>query len=127
MHGGEFRRMHELSITQSIVEMVSDHADSHKVKRVTLEVGPCSPALCATLCGSASTLAAHGTALEGASLEIREIEGRALKKPMSPFARLNRRKDTSQDPPSNKKASARTMKLTKGSVIGSGSTICETP
>jgi hydrogenase nickel incorporation protein HypA/HybF len=69
--------VHELSITQSIVELVSDHAAGQKVKRVTLEVGKFAGVMrdAVQFCFD---LAAQGTVLEGASLEINEIEGRSL-------------------------------------------------
>jgi hydrogenase nickel incorporation protein HypA/HybF len=68
--------MHELSLTQSIVEIVGDHANGRKVKRVTLEVGKFAGVMgdAVLFCFD---LAVQGTALEGASLEIREIEARA--------------------------------------------------
>jgi hydrogenase nickel incorporation protein HypA/HybF len=69
--------MHELSITQSIIELVSDHARGRKVSRVALEIGKCSGVVIDAL-RFCFELAAEGTELEGATLEIREIEARAL-------------------------------------------------
>ena len=68
--------MHELGLTQSIVEIVGDHANGRKVKRVTLEVGRFAGIMSEAVL-FCFDLAAQGTALEGASLEIREIEARA--------------------------------------------------
>lgn len=68
--------MHELSITQSIVEIVAEHARGRKVGRVTLEIGKCAGVM-ADAVRFCFDVAAQGTALEGASLEIREIEARA--------------------------------------------------
>ncbi|CAN5455402.1 hydrogenase maturation nickel metallochaperone HypA [soil metagenome] len=67
--------MHELSITENIVAVVSEKAGSQRVIRVKLEIGmlsaiaPDSIRFCFPLC-------AEGTALEGAILEIDEIAGR---------------------------------------------------
>ena len=69
--------MHELSITQSIVEIVAEHARGRKVGRVTLEIGMCA-GVAIDAVRFCFDLAAQGTALDGASLEIREIEARAL-------------------------------------------------
>ena len=67
--------MHELGITRNIVSIVSEKAQGRRVRRVTLEIGklsaiePQAVAFCFDVCS-------QGTALEGAALEIREIEGR---------------------------------------------------
>ena len=67
--------MHELSITQSIVEIAGEHARDAKVIRVTLEIGklslvvPDAIRFCFEIC-------TQGTPLEGAELEIIEIPGR---------------------------------------------------
>jgi hydrogenase nickel incorporation protein HypA/HybF len=71
------RGVHELGLTQSIVEIVGDHANGRKVKRVTLEVGKFAGVMSDSV-RFCFDLATQGTALEGASLEIRVIEGRAL-------------------------------------------------
>ncbi|BDA68967.1 Hydrogenase expression/synthesis, HypA [Rivularia sp. IAM M-261] len=68
--------MHELSITQNIVAIVSEYAEGKKVQRVLLEVGKLSAILpdaikfCFDICS-------QGTVLEGAMLQIREIPGLA--------------------------------------------------
>ena len=68
--------MHELVLTQSIVEMVAKHAQGRTVKRVTLEVGKLTCVMPDAL-RFCFDLVAAGTALDGAKLDIREIEGRA--------------------------------------------------
>jgi hydrogenase nickel incorporation protein HypA/HybF len=68
--------MHELGLTQSIVEIVGDHANGRKVKRVTLEVGKFAGVMSEAV-HFCFDLATKGTALDSASLEIREIEARA--------------------------------------------------
>ena len=67
--------MHELSITQSIVAIVDEAAQGRRVIRVTLEVGKLSGVVSDSIAFCFDIVAA-GTALEGASLDIREIEGR---------------------------------------------------
>jgi hydrogenase nickel incorporation protein HypA/HybF len=68
--------MHELGITQSIIAIVSENASSQKVSRVLLEIGKLSAIMpdairfCFDVC-------AKDTVLDGAKLEILEIEGRA--------------------------------------------------
>lgn len=68
--------MHELAITQSIVETVAERAGPAKVLRVVVEIGklsgvaPDAVRFCFDLCAESSTL-------EDAALEIREIEGLA--------------------------------------------------
>ena len=65
--------MHELSITQNIVAIVSEQAADRKVLKVTLAIGklsaiePDSVRFCFDVC-------CQGTSLEGAVLEIEEIE-----------------------------------------------------
>ena len=67
--------MHELGITQSIVEIVSAQAGEARVARVIVEVGRLSAVMpdairfCFELCCA-------GTVLEGAELEIIETPGR---------------------------------------------------
>lgn len=68
--------MHELSLTQSIVSIVAEHANGRKVKRVTLDVGRFAGVMTESL-RFCFDLVAEGTVVEGASLEFREIEGRA--------------------------------------------------
>jgi len=68
--------MHELGITQRIVEIVSEQARGRSVRRIVLEIGKLSLILpdavrfCFDVC-------AHGTVAEGAILEIVEVSGRA--------------------------------------------------
>jgi len=66
--------VHELGITENIVAIVSEKAGLRKVCRVKLEIGKLSAIMpdavrfCFDIC-------AQGTTLEGATLEIDEIEG----------------------------------------------------
>src|SRR5262245_54553919 len=68
--------MHELAITQEIVDLVCARAAGAKVRRVVVEIGKLSAVLpdavrfCFGLC-------AEGTPAEGAQLEISEPPGRA--------------------------------------------------
>lgn len=68
--------MHELAITQEIVEILRARAGERRVRRVVLEIGRLSSVLpeavrfCFDLC-------AEGTPAEGAVLEILEPPGRA--------------------------------------------------
>ncbi len=68
--------MHELGITQEIIEIVSRRAEDSKVNRVVLEIGKLSAVLpdairfCFEIC-------AEGTVVEGAELEIIEVPGLA--------------------------------------------------
>jgi hydrogenase nickel incorporation protein HypA/HybF len=68
--------MHELGITRNVVAIASEHARGAKVTRVTLEIGklaailPDAVRFCFDLC-------AQGTVVEGATLDIVEIPGRA--------------------------------------------------
>jgi hydrogenase nickel incorporation protein HypA/HybF len=70
------RLMHELAITQQIVEIACERAGGLKIKRVVVEIGklclvlPDAVRFCFELC-------ADGTQAQGASLEIIEIPGRA--------------------------------------------------
>ena len=67
--------MHELSIAQSIVEMVCERAGEARVHRLTLVIGKLSAVMpdalrfCFDVC-------AEGTVLQGAALEIIEPRGR---------------------------------------------------
>jgi hypothetical protein len=79
--------MHELGLTQSIVEIVGEHARGRKVKRVTLELGKFS----GVMSGSASTLwprAPHSKALPSKSFRSRpapdaSVVARTLRKKRS--------------------------------------------
>jgi hydrogenase nickel incorporation protein HypA/HybF len=68
--------MHELGITQEILDIVAEQCRGAKVRRVVLEIGKLSAVLpdavrfCFDLCS-------EGTAAEGAELEIIETPGRA--------------------------------------------------
>jgi hydrogenase nickel incorporation protein HypA/HybF len=68
--------MHELGITQEIVEIAAEHSQGAKVTRVVVEIGKLSMVLpdavrfCFDLC-------AQGTVVEGARLEIIETPGQA--------------------------------------------------
>lgn len=68
--------MHELGITQQIVESVASRANGSSIKRIVLEIGKLTAVLpdairfCFDLC-------AEGTVAQGAELEIREIPGLA--------------------------------------------------
>ena len=68
--------MHELALTQSIVESVAEHAQGRRVRRVTLEIGRLAGVELDPL-RFCFDLATEGTTLEGATLDIREIAGRA--------------------------------------------------
>jgi hydrogenase nickel incorporation protein HypA/HybF len=68
--------MHELGISRNIVAIVSDAAGGRRVRRVLLQVGKLSGVMpdAVSFCFEAT---ARGTVVEGARLEIQEIEGRA--------------------------------------------------
>ena len=66
--------MHELGITRNIVAIVGEAAKGRPVRRVTLEVGKLSGVMSQAIAFCFDAVA-EGTALEGASLEIREIDG----------------------------------------------------
>jgi hydrogenase nickel incorporation protein HypA/HybF len=68
--------MHELSITRNIVAIVSDCAQGRKVRRVTLEVGKLSGVMTDAI-AFCFDVVTQGTVLEGATLGITEVEGRA--------------------------------------------------
>lgn len=69
--------MHELGITRNVVAIVSERAQGQKVLRVTLEVGRLSGMFseairfCFDICSK-------DTPVEGATLEIVDVEGRGL-------------------------------------------------
>jgi hydrogenase nickel incorporation protein HypA/HybF len=68
--------MHELSITRNVVSICAERANGGAVSRVTLEIGKLSAVMpeavrfCFDVC-------AKGTPLEGATLDIIEVPGRA--------------------------------------------------
>jgi hydrogenase nickel incorporation protein HypA/HybF len=68
--------MHELGIARNIVAIVGDAAKGRRVRRVTLDVGKLSGVMSEAIMFCFGTVA-QGTVLEGAMLEIRQIEGRA--------------------------------------------------
>lgn len=68
--------MHELGITRNIVAIVGDAAKGRRVRRVTLDVGKLSGVMTQAIAFCFETVA-KGSAVEGATLNIREIEGRA--------------------------------------------------
>jgi hydrogenase nickel incorporation protein HypA/HybF len=69
--------MHELSLTRNIVAIVADAAKGRRVLRVTLEVGKLSGVMGDAI-AFCFEVVAQGTVLEGATLRIVEVEGRAL-------------------------------------------------
>ena len=68
--------MHELALTAAIVESAEEAANGRRVLRVTLEIGRLSGVMTEAIrfCFDA---VARGTLIEGAVLDIREIDGRA--------------------------------------------------
>ncbi len=68
--------MHELGITRNIVAIVEEAAKGRRVLRVTLDVGDFSGVLADSI-AFCFDIAAKGTALDGATLQIRRIAGRA--------------------------------------------------
>jgi hydrogenase nickel incorporation protein HypA/HybF len=68
--------MHELGITRNVVAIASEAAKGRRVLKVTLEVGRLSGVMTEAIRFCFDTVAA-GTAIDGADLEIREIEGQA--------------------------------------------------
>lgn len=67
--------MHELGITRNIVAIVSDAAKGRRVRKITLEVGKLSGVMPDAIAFCFDTVA-KDSPIEGAHLEIREIEGR---------------------------------------------------
>jgi hydrogenase nickel incorporation protein HypA/HybF len=68
--------MHELGITRNIVAIVSEAAAGRRVRRVTLEIGKLSGVMAPAI-EFCFPEVARGTVLDGAALDIREIDGRA--------------------------------------------------
>src|ERR1700724_2638694 len=68
--------MHELAITESIVESVEEHVRGGKVLRVVLVIGKLSGVVPDAV-GACFDICAEGTVMEGASLDIEETPGRA--------------------------------------------------
>lgn len=67
--------MHELGITRNIVAIVAEHAAGRPVTRVALDVGRLSGVM-SDAKRFAFDIVAAGTCVEGAKLEIRDIDGR---------------------------------------------------
>jgi hydrogenase nickel incorporation protein HypA/HybF len=67
--------MHELSITLSIVEAAVATAAGRRVRRVSVEIGALSGVMADAIM-FCFELAALGTTVEGAELEIRRVDGR---------------------------------------------------
>jgi hydrogenase nickel incorporation protein HypA/HybF len=68
--------MHELALTRSMLELVSEAAQGRRVRRVTLEIGE----LAGVVAGAIEFCfpeVARDTVAAGAELEIRHITGRA--------------------------------------------------
>ena len=68
--------MHELGITRNIVAIVADAARGRRVTRVHLEVGKLSGIMSQAIAFCFETVCKE-SAIEGASLVIREVDGRA--------------------------------------------------
>jgi hydrogenase nickel incorporation protein HypA/HybF len=68
--------MHELALVESVIDMVAEHAKGRRVRRVRLEIGKltCVAPHAIRFCFD---VAAAATPLDGARLEIVEIEARA--------------------------------------------------
>jgi len=67
--------MHELGITRNIVAIVAEHAAGRKVTRVKVDVGRLSGVMSEAIRFSFDVVS-KGSCLEGARLEISDIEGR---------------------------------------------------
>jgi hydrogenase nickel incorporation protein HypA/HybF len=68
--------MHELAITQSVIDAIVDHTGEARVRRVSLEIGALSGVLAESV-RFCFDLVARGTTLEGARLVIMQPPGRA--------------------------------------------------
>lgn len=67
--------MHELGITRNVVAIVAEHAEGRKVTRVALDIGRLSGVMSEAI-RFAFDVVAQGTCIEGARLDIRDIDGR---------------------------------------------------
>lgn len=67
--------MHELGITRNIVAIVAEHAGGRRVARVTVDVGRLSGVMSEAI-HFAFDVVSRGTVLEGARLELADIDGR---------------------------------------------------
>jgi hydrogenase nickel incorporation protein HypA/HybF len=68
--------MHELGIARSIVAIVGEASKGKPVRRVTLEIGKLSGVMAEAIVFCFDAVA-RGTVVEGATLEILEIDGLA--------------------------------------------------
>ena len=68
--------MHELAITQSVVEQITQRVGDAKVTRVALQIGRLAGVVCDSV-RFCFDVCAQGTPLEGARLEIIQTPGRA--------------------------------------------------
>lgn len=66
--------MHELAITQGVVDQISERLGDAKVTRVALEIGRLSGVVCDSV-RFCFDVCAQGTTLEGARLEIIQTAG----------------------------------------------------
>jgi len=69
--------VHEMGITRNIVSIVAEAAKSQKVRRVKLEIGKLSAVMPEALMFCFDVVS-KGTVLEGATLEIVEVAGKAI-------------------------------------------------
>jgi hydrogenase nickel incorporation protein HypA/HybF len=69
--------MHELAIAESIVSMAHEAAAGRRILRIVVEIGALSCVSREAL-GFSFSLAATGTAAEGAELDLRPAAGDAL-------------------------------------------------
>lgn len=66
--------MHELGIASNIVAIVAEAANGRSVRHVTVEIGKLSGVMAEAI-AFCFDVVAEGTCVQGAELEIREIEG----------------------------------------------------
>jgi hydrogenase nickel incorporation protein HypA/HybF len=69
--------LHELAISEAIVSQICEHVGTTKVSRVTLEIGRLS-AVVPDAVRFCFDVAAQGTPVEGAALEIIEIPAQGI-------------------------------------------------
>jgi hydrogenase nickel incorporation protein HypA/HybF len=69
--------VHELGITRNIIAIVGEAAKGRPVRRVTLEVGTLSGVMIEAIVFCFDAVS-KGTPLDGARLDIVEVEGRAV-------------------------------------------------
>jgi hydrogenase nickel incorporation protein HypA/HybF len=69
--------MHELAITESIVDHVVSCVGASRVRRVVIEIGRLS-AVVPDAVAFAFDVCTQGTTLEGATLEIRNVQGEGV-------------------------------------------------